>query len=111
MLKDLTKSDMLFVYAGCWLGKEVDMQQNYPENVIVTVRMKSLDLEADVRLPADSVFENWLPELTWVLNQYRSTYLDPRTLTVSHSGRKLQSNDSLASLGIWDGSVLLLEKR
>ena len=87
------------------------MQQNYPENVIVTVRMKSLDLEADVRLPADSVFENWLPELIWVLNQYRSTYLDPRTLTVSNNGRKLQSNDSLASLGIWDGSVLLLEER
>ena len=45
------------------------MQKNYPENVIVTVRMKALNLEADVRLPVDSVFENWLPELTWVLNQ------------------------------------------
>ena len=87
------------------------MQQNYPENVIVTVRMKSLDLEADVRLPADSVFENWLPELTWVLNQYRGTYLAPRTLVVSYNGRELETNDSLASLGIWDGSVLMLEER
>ena len=87
------------------------MQQNYPENVIVTVRMKSLNLEADVRLPADSVFENWLPELTWVLNQYRRTYFDPQTLAVFHNGRELQSDDSLASLGIWDGSVLWLEER
>lgn len=87
------------------------MQQNYLENVIVTVRMKSLNLEADVRLPTDSVFENWLPELTWILNQYRGTYLDPRTLVVSHNERVLEPNDSLASLGIWDGSVLLLEER
>lgn len=47
------------------------MQQNYPENVIVTVRLKRRNLEVDVRLPTDSAFENWLPELTWVLNQYR----------------------------------------
>lgn len=87
------------------------MQQNYPENVIVTVHLKRLNLEADVRLPADSVFENWLPELTWVLNQHRGTYLDPRALTVSYNGRELQSNDTLASLGIWDGSVLWLEER
>ena len=87
------------------------MEQNYPENVIVTVRLKWRNLEADVRLPTDSAFENWLPELTWVLNQYRKTYLDPRTLTVSYNGRKLQSNDTLASLGAWDGSVLWLEER
>lgn len=87
------------------------MQQNYPENVIVTVRLKRLNLEADVRLPADSVFENWLPELTGVLNQYRNTYLDPQALTVSYNGRELRSNDSLASLGAWDGSILLLEER
>jgi len=87
------------------------MEQNYPENVIVTVRMKIQNLEADVRLPADSVFENWLPELTSVLNKHRRTYLDPHTLTVSYNGRKLQSNDTLASLGAWDGSVLWLEVR
>lgn len=87
------------------------MKQNYPENVIVTVRSRSFDLEEDVRLPADSVFENWLPELTWVLNQYRRTYLDPYALAVSYNGRKLQSNDTLASLGAWDGSVLWLEER
>jgi len=87
------------------------MQQNYPENVIVTVRLKSRDLEADVRLPADSVFENWLPELTWVLNEFRRTYLDSRSLAVSYNGRELQSNDTLASLGAWDGSVLWLEER
>lgn len=87
------------------------MEKNYPENVIVTVRSRSLNLEEDMRLPADSVFENWLPELAWVLNQYRRTYLDPHTLTVSYKGRKLQSNDTLASLGAWDGSVLWLEER
>lgn len=87
------------------------MQQNYPENVIVTVRLKGLNLEEDVRLSTDSVFENWLPELIWVLNQYRRTSLNPRTLTVSYNGRKLQSNDTLASLGAWDGSVLWLEER
>lgn len=86
------------------------MQQNYPENVIVTVRLRRLNLEEDIRLPADSVFENWLPELTWVLNQYRRTYLDPHTLTVSYNGRNLQPNDTLASLGAWDGSVLWLEE-
>ena len=86
------------------------MQQNYPENVIVTIRSRSLNLEEDVRLPADSVFENWLPELIWILNQYRKTNFDPRTLTVSYNGRKLQANDTLASLGAWDGSVLLLEE-
>lgn len=87
------------------------MKQNYPENVIVTVRSRSFNLEEDVRLPADSLFENWLPELTWVLNQYRRTYLNPQTLIVSYNGRKLQANDTLASLGAWDGSVLWLEKR
>lgn len=87
------------------------MQQNYPENIIVTVRLKRLDLEADVRLPADSVFESWLPELTGVLNQYRGTHLDPRTLTVSYNGRRLRANDTLAFLGAWDGSVLWLEER
>lgn len=87
------------------------MQQDYPENVIVTVRSRSLNLEEDVRLPADSVFENWLPELTWALNQYRRTYLEPHALTVSYNGRKLQSSDTLAALGAWDGSVLWLEER
>lgn len=87
------------------------MHQNYPENVIVTVRMKQLDLEADVRLSTDSAFENWLPELVGVLNQYRGTYLAPRTLTVSYNGKKLLPNDTLASLGIWDGSILWLEGR
>lgn len=86
------------------------MQQNYPENVIVTIRSRSFNLEEDVRLPADSMFENWLPELTWVLNQYRRTSLAPHLLTVSYNGRKLQANDTLASLGAWDGSVLLLEE-
>lgn len=87
------------------------MQQNYPENVIVTVRLKRLNLEADVRLSTESVFENWLPELVEVLNQYRKTDLDPHTLAVSYSGQKLQASDTLASLGIWDGSVLWLEER
>ena len=86
------------------------MEQNYPENVIVTVRLKGLDLEADIRLPADSVLENWLPELAEVLNQYRRTYLDPRTLTVSYNGRELLPDDTLASLGDLDGSVLWLEE-
>lgn len=87
------------------------MEQDYPENVVVTVRSRSLRLEEDVRLPADSVFENWLPELVWVLNRYRGTYLEPQTLTVSYNERTLQPNDSLATLGAWDGSVLWLEKR
>ena len=87
------------------------MQQNYPENVIVTVRLKRPNLEEDIRLPADSLFENWLPELTGVLNEYRRTHLNPRTLIVSYKGRELQSNDTLASLGAWDGSVLWLEER
>ena len=87
------------------------MQPNYPENVIVTVRSRSLNLEEDVRLPADGLFENWLPELAWVLNRYRRTYLDPHALAVSYNGRRLKPNDTLASLGIWDGSVLWLEER
>lgn len=87
------------------------MEQNYPENVIVTIRSNSLKSEEDVRLPADGVFEDWLPELIWVMNQYRGIYLDPQTLTVSYNGRKLQPNDTLASLGAWDGSVLWLEER
>ena len=87
------------------------MQQNYPENVIVTVRLKRLDLEADIRLATDSIFENWLPELTWVLNQYRRTNLDPCRLTVYFNGREVKSNDTLASLGAGDGSVLWLEER
>lgn len=87
------------------------MQQNYPENVIVTVRLKRLNLEADVRLSTDSVFANWLPELAGLLNQYHSTYLNPRTLTVSYNGKILCANDTLASLGAWDGSILWLEER
>ena len=87
------------------------MQQNYPENVIVTVRLKRLNLEADVRLSADRTFENWLPELVGVLNEYRGLFLDPRTLVVWYNGRTLRSGDTLASLGAWDGSVLWLEER
>ena len=87
------------------------MQQEYPENVIVTVCSKRLNLEADIRLATDSTFENWLPELIWVLNEYCKTNLDPRTLTVSYNGRELRSNDTLASLCVWDGSVLWLEER
>lgn len=87
------------------------MQQNYPENVIVTVRMNRYNLEEDIRLPADRPVENWLPELTEVLNQYRNTYLSPRTLTVCFNERELRSSDTLASLGAWDGSVLWLEER
>ena len=93
------------------MGKEADMQQNYPENVIITVRLKGTNLEEDVRLSTDAAFENWRPELTWVLNEYRQTKLDPQTLAVSYCGRELQSNDTLASLGAWDGSVLWLEER
>lgn len=84
------------------------MQQKYPENVIVTVRLRNM--EADVRLPTDSAFKNWFPELIKVLNQYRGVGLDS-TCIVSYNERKLQSNDTLASLGAWDGSVLWLEKR
>ena len=87
------------------------MQQNYPENVIITVRSKSLKQEVDVRLPADSTVESWLPELAWVLNEYRRAHLDPCTLTVFYNGRKLRPNDTLASVGAWDGSVLWLEER
>lgn len=87
------------------------MQQNYPENVIVTVRLKRLNLEADVRLSTDSVFENWLPELIRLLKEHRNTYLNPRTLTVSYNGKILHANDTLASLGAWEGSILWLEER
>lgn len=87
------------------------MQHDYPENVIVTVRLKGDDLEADVRLPADGAFKNWLPELTAVLNQYRRTHLFPNKLRVIYNDRELQPNDTLALLDIWDGSVLWLEVR
>lgn len=87
------------------------MEQNYPENVIITVRLTRENLEADIRLPAAGMVKNWLPELTWVLNKYRNTYLEPRTLTISYNGRELRPNDTLASLGAWDGSVLMLEER
>lgn len=86
-------------------------QQNYPENVIVTVRMERLNLEADIRLATDSAFQDWLPELTSVLNQYRNTYLNPGRLTVTFHGKRLQPYDTLASLGAWDGSILQLEER
>ena len=87
------------------------MQQNYPENIIVTVRLKLLNLEADVRLPSDSPFETWQPELIGVLNQYRGTYLNPVAVSVCYNGRELRAEDTLASLGIWDGSILCLEER
>ena len=87
------------------------MQPNYPENVIVTVCLKKRNLEADIRLSTDGTFANWLPELTWVLNKYRGMQLEPGKLTVSYEGKILQSNDTLASLGVWDGSVLWLEER
>ncbi len=87
------------------------MKQEYPENVIVTVRLKGQNVEADIRLPTDSLFSHWLPELVAVLNQYCRTNLAARTLTVSYNGRELRSNDTLASLGAWDGSVLWLEER
>lgn len=87
------------------------MQQDYPENVIVTVCQKKMSLEADVRLPADGYFENWLPELTKVLNQYYRIYLEPRKLRVIYNDVELKLNDTLASLGAWDGSVLWLEER
>jgi hypothetical protein len=87
------------------------MQQEHPENVIVTVRLERLGLEADARLPADTPMGKWLPELTMVLNRYRGTYLDPRGLAVIHDGRALEPSDTLAGLGAWDGSVLWLEER
>ena len=87
------------------------MQPNYPENVIVTVRMNARDLEEDVRLAADALFEHWLPELVGVLNQWCKAELDPRKLIVRYNGKMLQPNDTLASLGAWDGSVLQLEER
>lgn len=87
------------------------MQQNYPENVIVTVRLERVNLEKDIRLSTDRVFESWLPELTWILKKYCETDIDPRRLMVSFDGRELRPKDTLASLGAWDGSVLWLEER
>ena len=105
------KNGMLLAFVECSIGKEEAMHHDYPENVIVTVRLKSQNLEADVRLPTDSTFSSWLPELIWVLNQYRKTSLDPYTVTVSCNGRELQSDDTLAALGVWDGSVLWLKEK
>ena len=87
------------------------MEQRYPENVIVTVRIIGARLEVDVRLPADGVFENWLPEFTAVLEQNHRISLDPHKISVSYNGKILRAGDTLASLGAWDGSVLWLEER
>lgn len=87
------------------------MKQDYPENVIVTIRTKKPKREMDVRLPSDGMFQNWIQELISILNKYYEAQLDPCRVSVFYNGRKLQPTDTLASLGAWDGSILQLEGR
>lgn len=77
------------------------------ENVIVTLRLHPREVSLDMELPAFLPMEELtgkVLETLWNTNIMR--YDDGDTLQISADGRKLGNADTLASQGIWDGSVL-----
>lgn len=72
------------------------------ENVIVTVIFG--DRRLDMELPTFLSMNELLPEISETLN-----VLFPGngySIVLSYDGAALEGNDTLASRGIWDGSIL-----
>ncbi len=77
------------------------------ENVIVTVRLtpggKSLDMELPSFIPIEELGQRILETLR-VLNP--TSYLSIEGLRFWDHGREITGTDTLASAGLWDGSIL-----
>ena len=78
----------------------------YPENVIVTLFVEG-GFSADYELPAGVELKQLSGMLLEVLRQQNSKmFSDWTDIALESKGYVLSETDTLASAGIWDGSIL-----
>lgn len=83
------------------------MKKDHPERLLLSLRDQSSNFASDAELPADMEISRLSVGLLRLLRQYEgSRYGHCTTLTLYHEGRELQNGETLASLGLWDGSEL-----
>ncbi len=81
------------------------------ESVLVTVMLADTGEELDMELPAFLPAGELSRRLLETLRGYRpGRYEGAEGLSLVWRGRRLGEDDSLASVGIWDGSRIKAEK-
>jgi len=76
-----------------------------PERFIVTIACGAF--ETDLEIPAQRSFGEWRQKLLEILKLTDARqFMGWQGLTLSCNGRALLENDSLASVGAFDGSTL-----
>lgn len=83
------------------------MSRNHPDRLLLSLRDCDSDFVSDVEIPADMEISRLSTGLLRLLQQYEgSRYAYSTVLTLYHNERKLESGQTPASLGLWDGSEL-----
>lgn len=77
------------------------------ENVIVTLRLHPKDASLDMELPAFLPMEELADKVLETLRvMHLVNFNDAQSLRFSLHGKAVRGEDTLASLGLWDGSIL-----
>lgn len=76
------------------------------ENVILTLRLAPSGKELDMELPAFLPVENLCDRLLETLRVLSPAGFECAALSLQHNGRTLEGAATLASAGLWDGSMV-----
>lgn len=80
-----------------------------PAKVLVELYAPTLDYRNDALLPSHMTVANLRIGLLRLLREKERRFFKATNIMIFHNGKQLKDNDTLASLGIWDGSILELE--
>ena len=85
------------------------MREDYPPKVIISLKDTTLDYSSDVELPSEMPIKDLSTGLIRLLRTYEPRkYAGCTSVDLWFGDEKLKDEQTLASIGAWDGSELTL---
>lgn len=82
------------------------------DSVLVTLVIKSVGVETDISCPANKPVKLLREEILNVLReQYLSKMSSVHSISLEFNGRELSGDQTLTSVGAWDGSYIFAYER
>lgn len=82
------------------------------DSVLVTLEIKSIGVETDLSCPANKPVRFLREEILNVLREQYGSKMNPvQSISIEFNGRELTGDQTLASVGAWDGSYIFAYER
>ena len=82
------------------------------EQAIVTMRLEGSNYEADIELPTNLAMNKLIPELKHFFEAQAPGYFNNiNEISLSANGFDLGDKDTLASKGLWTGSIITIRRK